>query len=295
MQVNKISWVFLAMAVSVPMAWGQRLGSEPFHDAGQSITGAFEGWFPNPDGTFSIMVGYFNRNSKQVLAIPIGPNNHIDPGGPDHGQPTHFLPNRGWGVFTITVPKDFGTNEFTWTIVANGQPTVIPLNLKDLWQISPFVDAVGNTPPYLRFQSFDEDGPMIQGPKPLVISRTATVGVPLPLPVWVADDVVLSPGRLAPKNPITLSWNLLRGPTDVKDPVTFSDPKPKVEKIELKDMPKGAKFDDTATTSATFNAPGDYVLYLAVNDASGTGGGGGFQCCWTNGHVHVTVKAAPGQ
>src|SRR5512132_3605563 len=77
---------------------------EPVHDSGQSVTGAFEGWFPNPDGSFSLLVGYFNRNAKQTLDIPVGPNNRIEPGNPDQGQPTYFLPRRQWGVFTITVP-----------------------------------------------------------------------------------------------------------------------------------------------------------------------------------------------
>src|SRR5882724_3065665 len=78
---------------------------EPQHQSGQTVTGAFEGWFSNPDGTFSILVGYYNRNQAQVLDIPIGPNNKIEPGGPDRGQPTHFIVGRQWGVFTINVPK----------------------------------------------------------------------------------------------------------------------------------------------------------------------------------------------
>ena len=84
---------------------------EPPHDSGQSVTPAFEGWFANADGTFSILYGYFNRNMKQELDIPIGPDNKIEPSGPDQGQPTHFLTRRQWGVFTVTVPKDFGSNK----------------------------------------------------------------------------------------------------------------------------------------------------------------------------------------
>src|SRR6478735_4958458 len=104
----------------------QQLKVEPPHDSGQSVTGAFEGWFANPDGTFSILFGYFNRNFKEELDIPIGPENRIEPGGPDQGQPTHFLPRRQWGVFTVTVPKDFGAKKLTWTLVANGKTTQIP-------------------------------------------------------------------------------------------------------------------------------------------------------------------------
>ena len=42
-------------------------------------------------------------------------------------------------------------------------------------------------------------------------------------------------------------------------------------------------------TTAKFGAPGDYIVRVQANDSSGDGGGG-FQCCWTNAHVKVTVK-----
>src|ERR1019366_7730148 len=74
------------------LACGQSLPIEPAREAGNSVTGAFEGWFKNPDGTFSLLLGYYNRNQKQEIDLPIGPANRIEPGGPDRGQPTHFLP-----------------------------------------------------------------------------------------------------------------------------------------------------------------------------------------------------------
>jgi len=138
---------------------------EPAHDSGQSISGAYEGWFQNPDGTYGMLVGYLNRNRKEEPGIPIGPNNRIDPGGSDQGQPTHFLPRRQWGVFTVTVPKDFGDRKLAWTLVTNGKTTVLPLDLNPLWEITPFYEiGMGNTPPILRF---DEGGPSAQGPRPL--------------------------------------------------------------------------------------------------------------------------------
>ena len=44
-----------------------------------------------------------------------------------------------------------------------------------------------------------------------------------------------------------------------------------------------------AKTTATFSAPGEYVVRAQVNDASGDGGKGE-QCCWTTAHVKVIVK-----
>ena len=55
----------------------QALPLDPPREHGTSITPAFEGWYPNPDGTFSILVGYYNRNTKEALEIPVGPNNKV--------------------------------------------------------------------------------------------------------------------------------------------------------------------------------------------------------------------------
>src|SRR5262245_63671206 len=112
----------------VVSAGAPQLPLEPAKERGNSITGAFEGWYKNDDGTFTLLVGSYNRNTRQTLEIPLGPNNRIEPGGPDLGQPTVFEPRRSWGVFTIVVPKDFGTKKYTWSITANGETTSIPIS-----------------------------------------------------------------------------------------------------------------------------------------------------------------------
>ena len=270
--------------------WGQSLPFEPALESGQSVTGAFEGWFQNSDGTYSLLVGYFNRNTKQSLDIPIGPDNRIEPGGPDYGQPTHFIPGRGWGLFTIKVPKDFGDKKLTWTLVGNGKATSIKIWLNRDYEISPFIEAaVGNTPPTLRFQDFSNEGPVVQGPQGLSIQRETKIGTPLPLTVWVSDDGKWTSNSGArPRNqspiPVTVFWTKYRGPGTV----TFPKDKPTVEKLEAGD-PK-FPFNGKATTTAEFSEPGEYVLHVTINDYSGVGGGGGFQCCWSNGTVKVSVK-----
>jgi hypothetical protein len=272
-------------ALAAALAGGQSLPLEPRHEAGASVTGAFEGWFKNPDGTFSLLLGYFNRNSSQELDIPIGPNNRIEPGGPDRGQPTHFLSGRAWGMFAVKVPADFGDNKITWTIVANGQTMVIPASLKVDYEISPFQEAaVGNSPPVL---SFEDHGPTVQGPQGLTFDRTAKAGTPLALTVWASDDAKLTTSSGAkPRNltgPVVLTWSKYRGPGDV----IFSKVKPDVEKIERPDVKLA--FTGKSTTSATFSQPGEYMLNVTANDYSGEGGGG-FQCCWTTAKVKVTVQ-----
>jgi hypothetical protein len=195
------------------------------------------------------------------------------------------MPGRGWGLFTVKVPADFGDNKITWTLVANNKTTVIPASLKPDWEISPFIEAaVGNTPPVL---SFEEHGPSVQGPRGLMAQRTAKVGEPLPLTVWVSDDAKFTSSSGAkPKDlgvAVTLRWIPYRGPGRV----VFGADRPVVHKIERRDSP--APFNGSATTTVTFSEPGEYVLLVTANDYSGEGGSG-FQCCWTTGQVKVSVQ-----
>src|SRR5436309_5801053 len=75
--------------------------TQSVRDRGSSVTPAFEGWYYDKDGSQRLLVGYFNRNMEQEFDIPIGPNNHIDPGGPDMGPPTHFQTGRQRGILWI--------------------------------------------------------------------------------------------------------------------------------------------------------------------------------------------------
>lgn len=257
---------------------------EPAHASGQSITGAFEGWFRNADGSATMLVGYFNRNTSQRLEIPVGPDNVIEPGGPDRGQPTRFLPGRNWGVFSIRVPKEFTAGDkLTWTIRANGKTTVIPLKLDPLWLITPYKDASNNAPPYV---SFEEGKLGVLGP-PLGVAKEyqARVGEPLELQAWVADDARVSLGPNALQRatpPVVLRWATFRGPADAM----FTPPRPPIAK---RDPPEGLAFAGIAKTSVLFPKSGEYILELIANDWSGEGGSG-FQCCWTTAQVRVVVS-----
>jgi hypothetical protein len=265
----------------------QQLPSEPSKQFGTSVTGSFEGWFDNLDGTRGFLVGYFNRNSAQPLDIPIGPNNRIEPGGPDLGQPTHFLPGRQHGMFVVPVPKGFTPEQrLTWTLVANGQTTSIPLRLHPDYLLSPFEDsAVKNTPPILRFTP---NGPAIQGPMGVLDKadvRTTSAAMPLDLTLWISDDAKYTSGTNAPprssRPAVTITWSKYRG----VGAVTFDKARPEVQNLPTGD----AAFNGKATASVRFGEPGDYVLQVTANDYSGPGGGG-FQCCWTTALVKVSVK-----
>ena len=252
-------------AVVASATFAQQLPLEPLRESGQSVTPAYEGWYRNADGTITLLAGYFNRNLKQEVDIPVGPDNHIDPGGPDRGQPTHFLTRRQWGMFTIVVPADFPEKQLTWTLVTNGRSATIPFTLHKDYEISPFKDpALGNTPPVVQLagSTVKYQGP----PRGIAATMTTPAGQPLALRATITDDLVMDPRRPADAAKLFVSWSRFRGTGRVRF-------------LDLK----------SADTTATFESPGDYIIRLQANDISGEGGGG-FQCCWTSVLIKVTVS-----
>jgi hypothetical protein len=162
-------------------------------------------------------------------------------------------------------------------LIVNGQTATIPASLDPLWEISPFKEATGNTPPVLRF----ETGASNQGPKPITVNMATPVDKPMVLPLTIADDAKLpsANARLRPI-PVAITWSKYRGP----GVVTFAATKPAIEKTT-----GDAAFNGKASTTAMFSEPGEYLLRVVGNDLSGSGGGG-YQCCWTNAFVKVSVK-----
>ena len=285
--------VAAAAAVAACLAGGgvyaqQELVMEPLKDSGLNVYPAFEGWYQNEDGSYTLLIGYYNRNKKQILEVPIGPQNRIEPGGPDQGQPTHFVVGRGWGTTAIKVPKDFGTKKLTWTLTTNGKTVSIPFGLTKGYQIEPFLDAaMGNKPPTFKFEP---TSPSLTGPPQSLAQAFAVSGAagePVPLTVWITDDGHEEPGagggggsaapagaQAPPARPrLSVTMSKFRGPGDVK----FDDATPTIGK------------DGKATATATFSLPGEYFIRVEGNDSSGVGGGG-FQCCWSTVYFKVTVK-----
>jgi len=277
----------VAVSLGLAAVWAVAAGAQapktalpldPLRERGASITPAFEGWYPNPDGSFSLLLGYYNRNSKEPLDIPVGPNNRVEPGPVDQGQPTYFEIGRQWGVFVVKVPKDFGTKAVTWTIVANGETQSIPFTLNKGYPISPYKElGMGNQPPVL---AFSQGGAKVTGPPTAVATTlTGTVNQPVTINVWVEDPKSPSEAPGAPTgrgsgSVATVSLHKFRGPGKV----TF-------DKVRLPVLTQGAMI----SAAATFSAAGEYLLRVQANDESGEGGAG-FQCCWTNTYVKVTVR-----
>ena len=265
------------MLASVAPAVAQPLMLSPARARGQTVQPVFEGWYRNDDGSFTLSFGYFNRNTAEVLEIPVGAANFIQPARFDGVQPTHFRPERHWGVFGVRVPADFGDEQRVWwTLVVRGDTLRVPGSLRRGWEIDALAGeaGTGNTPPVLRITDRVGSGPGGPVGGPLQVA----VGAPLTLTVWAEDDgrartSVASGGR--PNASVTLTWFKHQGPGDVQ----FAAASPAVDAATK-----------LATTTATFSAPGEYVLRVRANDASGVASAGHAQCCWTNGFVKVTVS-----
>lgn len=287
----------LILVASSALVSAQLLPSVPPKQFGGSITPAYEGWLDNADGTHSFLIGYFSRNTAAEIDIPIGPDNHFEPGNPDMGQPTHFKTGRNYGVFMFTVPKEFTrTQKISWVLTANGVRTTVPFHMSPDYNVTPFKSSEEspgggwNLPPVVRLT---ESGPSFAGPAASLakaIVRMASVNAPMALDFWADDDAKNSSGSNAPSrnpgSPVSLTLAKYRGP----GAVTFTDARPKFEAL------KGGKPDEPysgkTSTTVRFSEAGDYVLHVTANDYSGNGGGGTV-CCWTTAMIKVAVSANP--
>ena len=253
---------------------------------GQNVAPAYEGWERNDDGSFSLVFGYMNRNWEEVIDVPIGPGNIIEPGGPDYGQPTHFQPRRNRFVFRIRVPADFGDGELVWTLTTNGQTERAYATLKADYFIDKFVlqanngaGGAGGTLPRLAENIAPSLG--LEGDS----SRTTKVGQPVTLAAIVSDDNLPRRRSLPPTNPqratsrittdsasgLRVSWFVYRG----AGAVHFDPPQTKVWE-DTRDgensswspgwrasKPPG---DGRWVAQAIFDEPGTYVLQCLAHD-----------------------------
>lgn len=166
------------------------------YSRGQSMSPAYEGWERNEDGSFNFLFGYMNRNWEEELDVPIGPENNIEPGEHDQGQPTRFQPRRNRFVFKVRVPKDWGEKELIWTLTVRGKTERAYATLRQDYFVDNLVQAseqgalgAGSSSPKIRANKtpvLKVDG---------ANTLTARVGQPITLVVWASDDGVPSPRR----------------------------------------------------------------------------------------------------
>jgi hypothetical protein len=240
-------------------------------NAGQPIFPYFEGWIRNQDRTFDLVFGYFNRNYQQELVIPAGPDNKVEPFGPDAGQPTYFVARRQRFIFRVRVPADFGKREVVWTITANGRTERGYGNLQPEQEITERVVLTnGNFDPGL-------DDPN-KAPSITVSPLGAVpVGAAVTLTSLVTDDGLPKlrepsgpPSRTAPANPFQAQVNRTDRPPPRALNVTwlqYGGP----AKVVFGHAEPILVTDGKAVTTARFPAPGTYKLIATAADPAPLG------------------------
>ena len=260
------------------------------YKSGQNIAPVYEGWEPNADGSFNLVFGYMNRNYEEILDVPVGANNSFEPGDADRGQPTHFFPRRGRFVFRVRVPKDFGTKELVWTLVAHGKTEKAYATLKPEYIIDKRIMMMNNGGFGQRGNEGDNTAPMIRVEGDL--RRTVKAGEPLTLKALAGDDGM--PVRaseaggdgaaVSTASGLRVGWFVYRGagtiafdpeqprpdvrPAPARRPATGageqqSTRRPPARRVVLTPVPV---VDRPVPVAVTFSSPGTYVLRAMAHD-----------------------------
>ncbi len=256
-----------------------------FRAAGMPVIPVFDGWIDHGDGRADLCFGYISLNLEERRDIPLGPENFVEPARFDGIQPTFFLEvppgwHRHYCVFSTRVPT--GSEPVRWTLKHDGFEYSVPghtgspsYKLDNTWYSADrgAGGEGGSIAPWVKFlepagsEHVGRAGAAEAGPV------TARVGTPLPLRIAVTQPSIAE-YEGDPKT-FNVFWYKYQGPPG---DVTFSD-----ETMRL----SGGDTVETkvATTTASFPAPGEYVLLVQVLNSSFPS-----QCCWTNGYVRVTVR-----
>jgi hypothetical protein len=278
-QACRIALTGVVFAMVISLALSPRADAQQMrYMTGQNVVPVFEGWERNADGSFNMVFGYMNRNYEEELDVPVGPDNVVEPGGPDQGQPAHFYPRRQQFMFKVRVPKDWGQKDLVWTVTSHGKTEKAFATLMPVWEIGTDVYQQNRGGPG---ELNDPDGAptiALDGPA----QRTATVGQPVPLLVTVTDDGLPKPrasrsgsGGVAPatgrgvipprQNPLTQA--VVRLEPNVRLGVTWVVHRRSAQ-AEVAFAPQRVAVGDggRASTTATFSLPGTYTLRAYADD-----------------------------
>lgn len=260
---------------------------------GESVAPMFNGWFKNEDGSVTMMFGFANQNREQIVDVPLGPNNYIEPKQFDGVQPTHFpVYGRGGfigiqerGAFAVTVPADQADTEVVWTLTSGGKTYSVPGRAAHMaYELSRAPAAFGSLRPAIRFE---ENGPEATDSEGVYAKRvTASVGEPVTLMAYAQDRGEREGYDVESLYfPLGSEWILHQGPAQ-----------PDFEPVKVSGRERGANgegsLDDGWTviqTQATFWEPGDYVVRLRVDNFEAPDSKFDNVCCWSNAYVPVTV------
>ena len=279
----------------------QQWQNSPVPQSGNPVFPWFEGWYDNGDGTLTLSFGYLNRNARDVVEIPHGERNRMEPAEFDGRQPTHFLPSRNRGVFAITIPASRRDQDIWWYLVDDeGHEYKVPGRARSgAYQLDWAPRPHGSLTPILWFGS---EGDAARGPEGIFAPETLTtrVGQPLELTVHVRDESVYdaSDPRFRNGIPVNVAWSKYQGPpgtvTFTRHPSHPADQRPTARGRgapppgpDAVALPQGG---GTARAIATFSEPGEYVVRAEAHNWNAPDSQSVDQCCWSNAYVRVRVS-----
>ena len=293
----------LEAQVAVPDASDGRWPLQPTSPGNNTLAPFGEGWYANPDGTFSLSFGYVNLN-LDTLYIPLGENNFLDQAQFDGVQPTIFFPGRHRGVWSVTLPAEMENTDVWWTLTTQyGHTTRVPGRTGSVaYQLDWMPRPHGSVTPSVSFESQSGVG---RGPPGIWAERTHTVSVGSPLTLSV-DAIDTSERDLEDTRneevPLRVVWSQLQGPGPVEYTRHESNPAPEVDEDDdspaarfrrganrgpqIMRLPEG---QGTSSVIVTFSTPGEYLMLAQVDNFAANDSGTQDQCCWTNGYVKVNV------
>ena len=268
--MHRLLWLAIWGAAASAQTAPPTYFNETKFNSGQDVVPSFDGWMRNSDGTFTMVFGYMNRNYREEPVIAAGPDNKVEPGPADQGQPTYFLPRRHAWVFQVKVPADWGQKELVWTITAHGrtekayatlrmEEEIIPRVLMTRGSLSPGLDDP-NQPPTVSIAPVSSAAP---GSAVRLTALVTDDGLPKPRVPKARPNV--EPGKAQTNaattriSGLSVSWYEYRGPAKV-----IFDP---VEPIRV-GTPGEPVRDGKAVTTAHFSEPGTYVLRATANDGA---------------------------
>lgn len=304
-----LSFILLALASVSSQAQQPRfLSIAP--PQGLPIIPLLEGWVPNPDGTRSFSFGYLNRN-KVAVEIPLGDANFMDPAEYDGMQPTHFVPGRHTGVFTITVPADKIDSDVWWNLKAENQEIFkVPGRAGRVGYELDFMSPrpQGSMQPLAGFGESNDISPGLFA-SIRDYPDSVAAGSEVLLTVKVKDPSVRNSNdpRFADTLPVGVIFNKYQGNGEV----TFTRHPDNVSDIDSEDKAKEPSVlcqgctltvkqtgpnvvlvpgsEGLARVYATFSEPGNYIIHAKVNNFSAPDSSDTNQCCWSNVYQKITV------
>jgi hypothetical protein len=323
-------WAALATQSLEAQDWTRReFPLAPANSSGNFVAPYFDGFYQNDDGTYTLSFGFMNRNDADLVEIPLGPDNFIEPAEFDGRQPTSFpvVSYQGFGgprergTFGVVVPADF-EGDVWWTLTTDGYTTKVPgrlhgrfqgiIGFEAAYELSRTPQAEGSLRPMIQFEEGGPEGIGIIGiDYPEVL--TTRVGQPIEVEFQAFDrgerelkEVNMTLWKhQGPVGGTVAFESLVQPPAQPEGqgragggrggpPPGFGRGRGPVGPGPVGigqsvRLPIEGPEANKGRFRASFDTPGEYLIRIRIDNFTTGDSSMGNQCCWSNGYVRVRV------